>query len=181
MTVTTACSAPDDGNACIDGGSCEPASGHCPPEGPYGFDVGDTYSNLELENCDGKPVSLHDLCGAKVGMVTNLYSWCSSCVKLALFATSLQQSHGKAGLSTMVVITEDALAEPPTAKHCQDVRDHYELEGIVAYDPAGTLEANYGGVDLVMLSDSGANIIFKRDDATEQAIIDAIDAELAGD
>jgi hypothetical protein len=34
----------------------------CPPEGPFGINVGDTMVDVELKDCDGKSYSLHDLC-----------------------------------------------------------------------------------------------------------------------
>ena len=58
------CGTCEDGTKCIDG-SCQ--VWNCPPEGPYGAEIGDTVLNIELQDCDGNTHSLQDLCGAPAG------------------------------------------------------------------------------------------------------------------
>ena len=47
----------------------------CPPVGPFGYDVGETLTNIILSDCEGRQVSLHDLCGANGGLIFNFYGW----------------------------------------------------------------------------------------------------------
>jgi hypothetical protein len=47
----------------------------CPPIGPFGYDEGDVLTNITLSDCDGRQVSLHDLCGANAGLIFNFYGW----------------------------------------------------------------------------------------------------------
>ena len=54
------CGACEDGFACIEG-NC--AVWNCPPEAPFGTQVGDLLHPFEYQDCDGNWHSLHDLCG----------------------------------------------------------------------------------------------------------------------
>lgn len=47
----------------------------CPPPEPTGYEVGDNVVDLQLTECDGTPMSLHDLCGADAALVFNYYGW----------------------------------------------------------------------------------------------------------
>jgi len=150
----------------------------CPPPGPYGYELGDTLTDVALDDCDGQELRLHDLCGARVAMAINYYGWCPSCQHWLELASALAESHGPRGLTSLVVVTEDPLGEPATASYCLAVREAFELSVPVVYDPTASMEV-YGANGLVMLSDRAATIIFKRDDATENAVIAAIEQELA--
>jgi len=156
-------------------GSCEEV--RCPPGGPYGYEIDDTLLNVTFRDCDDNPVDLHSLCGARVGMVVNVYTWCAGCFDNAVLASSLYETHAAAGLSTIVVVSEDAYEEPATAELCREVKDHYQLSGTVAYDDSGAMEA-YGTTDLVLLTDPAASIYFKRRGATEETIVQAVEAGL---
>jgi hypothetical protein len=58
------CGGCDDGFKCIDG-NC--SVWNCPPQGPYGTEIGETVLNIQLKDCDGNLHSLQDLCGAPAG------------------------------------------------------------------------------------------------------------------
>src|SRR5688572_14666373 len=118
----------------------------CPPAGPFGYEVGDDIVDLVFTDCDGAEVGLHDLCGARLGMVINVYGWCATCWGWLDLAVELEAEHGDEGLSVIAVVTEDAFEQPPDANYCRGVRDHAGLQTVVM-DPEATLEA-YGRTDL---------------------------------
>lgn len=179
--VAAACSAPATtlvDAACLfdDAGICQPA---CPPAAPYGYEVGDSVADLAFVTCDDTPFTLHDVCGARVAMIVNVYTWCPGCLDNAELARDLHAVHGREGLHPLVVIGEDAYQEPATAELCRQVRDYYELPATVVYDPVGAL-AIYGTTDLVMLTDVAGRIYFKRRGASAEVITMAVEAGLAG-
>ena len=47
----------------------------CPPSGPYGSNTGDTSPNIELQDCDGNTVRLHDFCNRKATWMFSLPLW----------------------------------------------------------------------------------------------------------
>jgi len=59
------CGGCEDGFACIEG-SCQ--VWNCPPEGPFGTQIGDLVFPYEYQDCDGNWHSLHDLCGAPASL-----------------------------------------------------------------------------------------------------------------
>jgi hypothetical protein len=162
-------------------GACRPEDGGCaplcPPQAPFGYQVGDTATNLVFPRCDGGQVELHDLCEARVAMVVNVYTWCPSCLANAELASALALEHADRGLESLIVVSEDAYQRPATAALCREIRDYYQLAGIVAYDPDGAL-ATYGTTDLVVLTSPGAIIYFQRRGASEAAITQAVEAGL---
>ena len=147
----------------------------CPPPGPYGYERGATIADLRFDDCDGNPVSLHDLCGADAGLVVNFYGWCPSCYDFVRLAGELDKS--RSGLATFVVITEDPAQAPASADYCDSIRTRYGLSGTVAIDPAKALEA-YGTTDLVMVTGRSGKIAFLRNNATEAAVTAAVDEQL---
>ncbi len=67
-----ACGECAEGEACIEG-SCR--VWNCPPGGPFGTMPGETLTNVELKDCDGNTVFLHDLCGADAAYFNLLAGW----------------------------------------------------------------------------------------------------------
>gem|GEM_PF-6018308 len=47
----------------------------CPPSGPFGASTGDTTPNIELQDCDGNTVRLHDFCNRKATWLFSLPLW----------------------------------------------------------------------------------------------------------
>ncbi len=47
----------------------------CPPRGPFGSGTGDTTPNIELQDCDGNTVRLHDFCNRKATWLFSLPLW----------------------------------------------------------------------------------------------------------
>ena len=66
------CGTCPDGEACVDGG-CR--VWNCPPGAPFGTTPGTNLTDVELRDCDGNPVFLHELCGADVGFFNLLAGW----------------------------------------------------------------------------------------------------------
>ncbi|MBI5482582.1 MAG: redoxin family protein [Deltaproteobacteria bacterium] len=162
---------------------CDAASGAadagptgCPPPAPWGYEVGDRLTNLDFADCDGQSVDLHSLCG-RVGVVVAFYGWCASCPHYAELADSLMQEYGSRGLTALVVVVEDGLREPASAACCAEVRDYLGLTVATVIDPAHTLEA-YGDTDLVVISDRGGHIVFKRQGPDDHAVRTAVEAAL---
>jgi len=150
----------------------------CPPPGPFGYEPGATVTDLTLLDCDGAPVSLHDLCGASAGLVVNFYGWCPSCYDFLRLANELTVSRGDRGFRAIAVVSENPIEEPATAEYCRAIRARFAPAATVVYDPDGAIEA-YGTTDLAMVTDRSAKIVFKRRDATERAVTTAVDRELA--
>jgi len=66
------CGACELGYVC-DVGECKVEG--CPPVGPYGTNPYKTLTDLEIFDCDGNPVRLHELCGAPAGFFNLLAGW----------------------------------------------------------------------------------------------------------
>lgn len=66
------CGGCPDGEACVDGG-CR--VWNCPPGAPYGTHPGENLTDLELRDCDGNTVYLHELCGADAAYFNLLAGW----------------------------------------------------------------------------------------------------------
>jgi len=53
----------------------EPMEPTCPPEGPYGTQVGDKAADVTLLDCEGEPHTLHDLCPFNAGWIFAYAGW----------------------------------------------------------------------------------------------------------
>ncbi|MBM4370418.1 MAG: redoxin domain-containing protein [Deltaproteobacteria bacterium] len=150
----------------------------CPPSGPFGFKLGDTLVDLDFLDCDGHPVSLHDLCPASPGLLFHHYGWCGSCLDFLQALPELDATFGPAGLQILVVLAEDSVGRPATAQYCAGLREELGVPGTFVYDPDDRFAA-YGKNGLVILTDPGARIRFKRDDASLGTVTAAIEEMLS--
>ena len=150
----------------------------CPPPEPYGYEIESRLHNLTFLDCDGRPVELHDLCGANAGLIYKFCGWCTGCYRKLEQAAAIHADYRDQGLSFIVVIREDALVEPATQEYCTAIRDRYDLSMTVVIDPDGHLDA-YGSSDLSIITDENTTIVFKRRGASVSAIRTALEAELA--
>jgi hypothetical protein len=148
----------------------------CPPAGPYGTEIGETLGDLSFVDCEGEPVTLHGMCGAKVSVVANFYGWCAPCWESSARVADLQTEHGDEGMRSVIVLVEDGLSEPPSPEYCASARTYFGAD-VVVRDPGHTIEA-YGTTSMVMVVDAEGVIQFKREDATLEAITEAIEDEL---
>jgi peroxiredoxin len=157
---------------------CENPETTCPPTGPFGGDLGNQLPDLQLADCDGQTVSLHELCGANAGLIYHFYGWCASCFDFVRGLNDLYDSHHPRGLKILMIVAEDPLQQPATLEYCQALRDTIGLQVRMVYDPDGSF-APYGGAGYAIVIAENTEIVFKRDDATTQAVITAIALELS--
>ena len=69
---------PEDAGFAMDSGVLADAMAmntSCPPAGPFGSNTGDTTPNVELQDCDGNTVRLHDFCNRKATWMFSLPLW----------------------------------------------------------------------------------------------------------
>ncbi len=118
----------------------------CPPQAPYGKDVGDTATNVTLYDCDGKPVQLHSLCAKKAAAVFTFAIWCPVCKAhmdngepQALYA-----KHQADDFDMFVVVTQTATGATASEAHCKSVRDSYGLKMPVLVDKDDALSTSLG-------------------------------------
>lgn len=151
----------------------------CPPTGPFGSDPNETITDVSFLDCDGNPVTLHDLCGQNAAIVVNFYGWCTGCYRIMGETNRWLEDYGEYGFRPIVVITEDTLETPATADYCDRIRAQYDLEATVVYDPEHNFENLYGGADTVLITNQHAEIIMLRRSATLLAIERTLVEELA--
>ncbi len=153
----------------------------CPPEAPFGNNVGDTLPSVALEDCDGNEVNIQSLCRAQVGWIFEFAEWCPPCQRLARNMNDLQAEYAPLGVESIVVISQNSSFRNPNQSDCQRIRDQYNLNNLtVLYDSQGTFRSALGvpANDINILTGPGAEIIFKRQYAGESGVTNAIDAEL---
>lgn len=122
------------------------AAAVCPPQGPYGKDVGDTSTNVTLYDCDGNTVQLHSLCAKKAAAVFTFAIWCPVCKAhmdngepQALYA-----KHQADDFDMFVVVTQTATGATASEAHCKSVRDSYGLKMPVLVDKDDALSTALG-------------------------------------
>jgi hypothetical protein len=118
-----------------------PAQATCVAEGT-GVYQNDNVSNLQLQNCYGETVSLHDTCGqTKAHWMIGTAGWCTACDQL--IASLKQQFNGadglmsrasiaaaEPGLDIWLILAENTASDEPTLQYCQA---YAEQKGV---DPA---------------------------------------------
>jgi len=92
---------------------------------------------------------------------------------------ALDQAHREEGLSTLIVVSEDALGQAATADYCTQIRAQYFAGLTVVFDPELALERAYGANDLVMLTNERLEVVFTRRGAPLSAVETALLDELA--
>lgn len=117
----------------------------CPPVGPYGNAVGDIASDVELYDCDGTAVSLHELCESDVSVVYTFAAWCPVCRSHMESGrpNQLLDDH-PSGLTEWVVVTQLSDGSNANAELCSATRDQYSLKGRVLFDPNDALRSTLG-------------------------------------
>lgn len=118
----------------------------CPPEGPFGVDVGDTLADATLVDCDGVPFSLHALCDRPAVALFTFAGWCPPCRSAAEAApadyAALLALDPDAEM--VIVVAETNLFETPTLAYCEAIRDGYGLTMKVLVDLDGSFPAHLG-------------------------------------
>ncbi len=150
----------------------------CPPEGQPGYELGDTIVDMDFSTCDGiaPTSSFHEECGAPT-LIINVYGWCAPCIEHISDSGDLMAQFPE--LQVVVVVTENPLSEPADTEYCTQLRDFSDIGGTWLIDPERQFEA-YGGPGLAVVLTGQGEIVFARDDATADAIREAVE-EVVGD
>lgn len=147
--------------------------GSCTPASDTGLEIGDTIVDGGLFDCADTAVPVHGLCGPRATLVIQLYGWCPPCFRHVELARELQAEYADDGLATLVVVSEDPLAEKADAAYCAGIRDHFGFDGWFLTDPRGDIE-QYDDEGLVMVLDEQMRIEFLRTNASDEAIRAAV-------
>ena len=170
------------GPTALDGGRPDAGVGPapCAPDDTPGYEEGDVLLDLHLPGCDGRPVALHDLCGAPASLLVHFFGWCPPCYDLLEMVNRLALDHGQSGLRRVVVVAETPAGHRADAAYCQALQARYQVDATMVYDPEGRFEA-YGTTDLVLVVDGEGRIRFKRQGPSAQEVERAVQEELARD
>ena len=125
------------------------STGECSATASEGLAVGDLVPNVELQRCDGTPVTLRELvCGQ--AELTHVYSFTEMCPGCTGFmgleggmdmgtmnAESLYADYHDKGYELLVIYsgTEDFMNSEPTAADCQELED--QIVGTLVFDSTG--------------------------------------------
>lgn len=102
--------------------------------------------DVTLYDCDGNPLSLHDLCAAPVSVVYTFAAWCPVCRSHLESGrpNQLLADHESAGLEEWVVVTQKTDGSNADAQLCALTRDTYSLTPKVLFDPDDALRSHVG-------------------------------------
>ncbi len=101
--------------------------------------------DVELVDCDGNPVSLHEFCGESPSWLYHFAEWCPPCQDFARNeAQNLYDRFAEEGVSAALVISQDRNFESADQADCQRLRDELGLDFPVLIDPSGALGAALG-------------------------------------
>ncbi|MCA9517294.1 MAG: redoxin family protein [Myxococcales bacterium] len=172
----------DAGDTLDDVGADMVAGEVCPPVGPYGTSVGDTLADLVLEDCDGVPHHIHDLCGLRAGYLSTYTGWCPPCQADADAAPAEYERLKSLDpdFEWFFIVTEDQNFDLPTAFYCDAVRDRFGLPMPVLVDAQGVFPRHIGvttGNTWHVVLDPAGRIVFKGHYAADDAEA-ALDAAL---
>ena len=128
----------------------------CPPQGPFGTNVGSVVPNATVMDCDGNDVTLHSLCDGDAVWISMFADWCPPCRSFARDnMETVWQSH-RDRINGLVIVTANMSYGSPTQELCAEIRDRYELTIPIAFDPTGAAAAALG------LSDNAENMVLRR-------------------
>jgi len=95
--------------------------------------LGDNVADFTLNDCNGNPVKLHDLCGTGAVRLMAIAGWCSACAVLVPEAEDERNLLHDRGLETWYIMGEADYDENPTPAYCLE---YAEAHGV---DPARML------------------------------------------
>ena len=105
--------------------------------GGNGTGLGHNIDNLQLQNCNGETISLHDHCGASSAVwYVHTAGWCTACDYWLPRVQQLYEQEATDGLEVYYVLGQDVQGEAPTAEYCTQ---YAEAKGV---DPARLLMDN---------------------------------------
>lgn len=144
-----------------------PPAGWTYPSGPYGQEVGDTFENITLDDCDGNPVSFGDILSESELVLFNIGAgWCAPCIEeSAKLDATVFRPHCGRGLRVVQVLFEDDRSRPATKFFCNEWKNRYTLSFPVVVDPLFKTEKYFSSVQsqtpVNFLIDSAGTIVFK--------------------
>ena len=112
----------------------------CPGEGQPGVVAGDIFPNLDVRDCDGAAVSLHDvLCGHPLVLVDIGSASHATCVEATDEYVQSEDFRAlrDAGLHVMQIFTGDAGGGPATSTFCQSYSEAHAIDFPFYTDPLG--------------------------------------------
>lgn len=115
------------------------------PSGPYGTEVGDTFADFTLEDCDGNPVSFASILSHAELVLFNIGAgWCQPCIEETehLDAQVFRPLCGE-GLRVVQVLFEKTDGRPATKLFCKQWREEFGLSFPVLVDPLFTTEEHF--------------------------------------
>ncbi len=87
--------------------------------GGNGTGIGNNINNLQLTNCNGEMVNLHDGCGvSKAVWFVHTAGWCGACEQWLPLVNQLYQQEAESGLDVYYILGEDGSSSAPTAEYC---------------------------------------------------------------
>jgi hypothetical protein len=138
---------PGSGGTQSTGGSAGGSSGGtCSSTAPTGLEVGMLIPDVQLERCDGSPVSLHDLvCGKPLTQVYSYAGWCPGCRGFSgieadggsfMTGNSLYDKYHDKGYEQVIILSATSkFGQAPTAADCAELQALHE--GLVVFDSTG--------------------------------------------
>ena len=129
-----------------DGGSNEPP-GECVleapptdwqyPAGPYGTELGDTFEDFELEDCDGNSIRFSDVLSQSEIVLFNIGAgWCEPCIaESETLDREIFREFCPEGLQVVQVLFQDEQSRPATKLFCRNWRERFGLSFPVLVDP----------------------------------------------
>lgn len=114
----------------------------CPPQAPFGPNVGDRIGDITLYDCAGTPVQLHSLCETDVVWLWELAEWCSPCRRFAdgEYDAIYERYETRYGdrFTAMAIITADDQLNLPNQVICEEMRETYGIDAPLYFDPTNT-------------------------------------------
>lgn len=107
------------------------------PAGPYGTDVGDTFENITLDDCDGAPVNFGDVLGqSELTLFSIGAGWCEPCIEESeTLDSEIFREYCGRGLRVVQVLFQDDQSRAATGLFCQQWKERYALSFPVLKDP----------------------------------------------
>jgi hypothetical protein len=132
------------GSQNADGDAGVTSGGACSSTAPVGRETGMLIPDVQLQQCDGTWVSLHDLvCGKSLTQVYSYAGWCPGCQGFSGLAdggfmtgNSLYDSYHDRGFEQVIILSATSkFGQTPAAADCAELQALHE--GLVVFDATG--------------------------------------------
>lgn len=152
------------------------------PAGPYGGDVGNTFADFSLDDCDGNPVSFSNvLAGAELVLFNVGAGWCQPCIEESrVLDDEVFRPFCGRGLRVVQVLFQDEESGPATKLFCRQWRQEFGLSFPVLVDPLFVTESYFDAAQtpLNMLVDPSGVIRFRQTGTVPADLTERIDTLL---